>query len=172
MLQAGLLVLAAIVICIVFMYTCKMAWFVYISTPVGKKFLNTFPMKAQNIIDILNRELIFFSIQLTLKAFIICLAISALCQVFHMARYFYQPRGFVMKIILWGLPLTAIVAIHIQDAFGLKQLGPAYIVALVPTLCVFSGCFKFAYELLPEIGTLIEKTYQIITQTIQAKFPK
>ena len=77
-----------------------------------------------------------------------------------------------MKIILWGLPLAAIVAIHIQDAFGIQQLGLAYVVALVPTLCLFSGCFKFTYELLPEIGTLIEKTIQIATQVIQAKFPK
>ena len=170
--QAGLLVLATTIICIVFMYMCKMTWSVYIATPVGKKFLNMFPVKAQNIVDILNRELIFFSIQLTLKAFIICLVTSALCQVFHIARYLYQPRGFVMKVILWGLPLTALVAIHIQDAFGLKQLGPAYVVALVPTLCVFSGCFKFTYELLPEIGALIEKSIQIATQAIQAKFPK
>jgi len=172
MIQAGLLVLATTIICIVFMYMCKMTWSVYIATAVGKKFLNMFPVKAQNIVDILSRELIFFAIQLTFKAFIICLVISALCQVFHIARYLYLPRGFVMKIILWGLPLTAIVAIHIQDAFGLQQPGLAYVVALVPTLCIFSGCFKFTYELLPEIGTLIAKTIQIATQAIQTRFPK
>lgn len=172
MIQAGLLVLATAVICIVFMYLCKMTWSVYIATPVGKKFLNMFPVKAQNIVDILNRELIFFAIQVTLKAFIICLVISALCQVFHIARYFYMPRGFVMKIILWGLPLTAVVAIHIRYALELQQFDLAYVAALVPTLCVFSGCFKFAYELLPEIGTLIKKTIQMATQAIQTKFPK
>jgi len=172
MIQAVVLVLAATIICIVFLFMFKMAWYVYIATHVGKKFLSMFPVEAQSIFDILNRNLILFSIQLTLKAFIICLSISAICQVFYIARYFYLPRGFIGKIVLWGLPLTAIVAIHIQLAFGLKPFGLTYVVALVPTLFVFSGCFKFTYELLPEIGTLIKKALQIITRAIQAKFPK
>ncbi len=172
MIQAILLVLITIILCIVFLYVCKMSWHVYISTPLGKKFLELYAVSAQSIVYVLNRELILFSIQLTLEAFTICLAISAICQVSHITRYFYLPRGFIGKIVLWGLPLTAIVAIHIQLVFGVKQFGLTYVVALVPTLCVFSGCFKFTYELLPEIGTLIEKSLQIITKTIQAKFPK
>ena len=33
-----------------------MAWYVYIATHVGKKFLSMFPVEAQSIFDILNRE--------------------------------------------------------------------------------------------------------------------
>jgi hypothetical protein len=146
-----------------------MSWHLYIYTQVGKRFIELNWVRAQNIVALLDREMISFSIQLTLEAFTVCLTISAVCQVLHITRYFYLPRGLLGKISLWGLPLTAIVAVYIQPALGLQQLGLTYAVALVPTLCVFSGCFKFTYELLPEIGDLMEMALQLITKSGQTK---
>lgn len=159
--QAALLILATAMLSILLIYMLKIAWNAFIYSPAGGKFMQADAVTAQNIADLLSREPIPFAILLSLKAFTICLAVSAVCHFFHIARLLYLPRQLLGKVILWGLPLTALVAVYIQSDFGFKQFGLIYFVALVPTLSVFSGCFKFAYQLLPEIGDLLQKIKQM-----------
>jgi len=155
LIQAVLLIIITFILYTLVLYLCKISWNVYVETHIGEKYLQMYPATSQSIFDLLNRNLIQFSMQMTSAAFSICLVISALCQVFHIARYFYLPRGFFGKILLWGLPLAAVVAFRIRPVFGFHPFGFAYVVSIVPALCVFSGCFHFTYELLPEIGDLL-----------------
>ena len=170
--HAILLVSATSILFIVLMYMGKMLWYFYIHTPGGRKFIELYSVRAQSIVALLNREMISFSIHLTLEVFTVCLVISAVCQVLHIARYFYVPRAWFGKISFWGLPLTAVVAFHIHPGLGVQQFGLTYAVALLPTLCVFSGCFRFTYELLPEIGDLTGRALGLIARSAQARLPE
>ena len=105
--------------------------------------------------------------EVSIAAFTICMLISAICQLFYIARYLYLSRSFFGKIVIWGLPLAAAVATHIQPIYGFEEWRTAYAVAFLPTLCVFGGCFKFTRELLPEIGDLIRKVPLISNQIIK-----
>ena len=138
----------------VLLYLSKMIWNLYLSTPMGKQFFFSFEERAQIITDIIDKDAVYFSIELTITAFIICLLISVISQILYIARYLYHSRGLFGKIILWALPMTAVVAIYIQSVYEFGNWITAYAASLVPTLCLFSGCFKFSSELLPEIGSL------------------
>lgn len=172
MIQTILLLFITAVVNIGLLYLCKMLWYIYISTPIGQQFVTISAGTSQVIFDILSRDFVSLSIKVTIAAFTICMLISAICQVLHIARYLYLPRGFFGKIALWGFPLTAVVATHIRDTEGFEYWSIAYAAALVPTLCIFTGCFKFTYELLPEIGDLIRKAALMSKDMIDFKLPK
>jgi hypothetical protein len=135
---------------------------------VGQRFVSTSTGASQVVLDILRIDILSLSIKITIAAFTNCMLISAICQVLYIARYCYFSRGFFGKIAIWGLPLAAAVATRIQHIYGFEDWTTAYAVAFVPTLCVFSGCFKFTRELLPEIGDLIRKVSLISNQIIKA----
>ncbi|MEE8399681.1 MAG: hypothetical protein V3S89_11795 [Desulfobacterales bacterium] len=159
--QAALLLLVTAALCIILLYMIKISWNTFIYSPVGGKFVQMEPETARNIVGLFSREIVPFSIYLAIRAFAICLAVSAVCQLLHIARYFYLPRELFGRVILWGFPLAALVAAYIRTEVGFQQFGLIYLVALIPTLCVFSGCFKFAYELVPEAGELLQRVKQI-----------
>ena len=167
MIRAILLLFTTIAVSIGLLYFCEMLWYIYILTPVGKRFVTMSTGTSQVIFKILRIDFVSMSIEVTIAAFTICMLISAICQVLYIARYLYLPRSFFGKIALWGLPLAAAVATRIQHIYGFEDWSTAYAVAFVPTLCVFAGCFKFTSELLPEIGDLIRKAALISKQIIK-----
>ncbi|MBN1931730.1 MAG: hypothetical protein JW786_09010 [Desulfobacterales bacterium] len=154
----------------VFFYLSKMLWYLYITVPVGQRYVEMYAEKAQIIGDIFNRNLLSFACEITLSAFKICLAIGAFSQFFHLTRFFYLPGGFLYKIILWGLPLTATVAMHLQYLYEFEQFNLLYGLSIIPTLCVFTQCFEFTYELLPEAGHLISQALYTAKNIIPLKF--
>ena len=170
--QALLLLIATVFLDIVLLYLCKILWRVYIITPVGSTYVEVFTEKAETISHILNKDFIGFSIEVTLFAFGVCMMISGLCRLFHIARYLYLPRGFFGKIGFWGLPLTVAVAEYIQPVYDIKELKIAYIVAFVPTLCIFTSCFRFTTIMLPEIGDIINKGIKVKNNFVRLGLPK
>ncbi len=64
--------------------------------------------------------------------------ISGLGRFFYIWRFFYDPRGLIGKLALWGLPLTAIVSIFMNDQLGFKNWAAVIPITIVPTLCVFT----------------------------------
>jgi len=145
-----------------FLYACSLAWTFYIATPVGERFVTRFASRAQVIVDLLDRISVIFSLQLTVTAFVVCLAISAISRVFHIARRVYEPRSLFGKILVCGIPLTAVVAICIRSYLNMENWAAAYFVAFVPTMCLFTTCFNAARELLPEIGEFIKKAVPFV----------
>ena len=167
MIRAILLLLITAAVNMVLLYFFKMLWYTYVLTPVGQRFVTTSTETSQVILDILRIDFLSLSIKVTIAAFTICMLISTICQLFYIARYLYLSRSFFGKIVIWGLPLAAAVATHIQPIYGFEEWRTAYAVAFLPTLCVFGGCFKFTRELLPEIGDLIRKVPLISNQIIK-----
>jgi hypothetical protein len=126
----------------------------------GKKFIILHPEATSVISNILNNDIIEHSIHSTFSAFTICLIICAICQVTYIARYLYNPQSILVKLWFWGMPLTAVVSIYINAQIQLAHWSYTMPLTIVPTLCVFTYCFKFTDTLLPEFGDIIMKISQ------------
>jgi len=152
-------VLSAVVI---FFY--EVLWQIYQQTYKGQKFIMLYPEIHAYISNFMKKDLIEAAIQTTVAAFTISLAIAAVCQTAYISRYLYIPLGLFTRILFWGMPLTVIVSMHINDRLGFTHWSHTIPLAIVPTLCVFTNCFKFTNALLPEIGDVIVKTFQFLKE--------
>ena len=153
-----LLLLCSILLTTVVLYLCQMAWYAYTDTPIGQRFIVSFPQKARIIIAILEKNFLNLSIQMTVSAFVVCITIGVVFQLFHIIRYLFIPFGIFKKFVFWGLPLTVAVAEYAQYQHGFYPWQSAYLLSFIPTMCLFASCLNFANELLPEIGDLIRRS--------------
>ena len=138
--QAAFLVLCTACAVAVLLYLCRAFWMLYTVTPAGKIFLKKIVHNKQIILEVLNQNFITFSLEITIAAFLVCLVLTAFFQFVLIARYFYFPRRFLGKTFFWGFCMTAAVATDFQSRFEFDKWDTAFIVALVPTLCVVPGC--------------------------------
>ena len=140
---------------IIVLYFYNILWHLYRLTYIGRQFVNLQPQQAQMITAIIGQNIASLSLYTTLTAFVICMIVSAGCQVFYLSRFLYQSRGKIGKLILWGLPLTALVSVYANNRLRFDSWMSVIPIAIVPTLCVFTYCFKFSQDLLPEVGDVI-----------------
>ena len=150
-----LLLLTTALITAGFFYICKLFWNAYILTPVGKQYSAVFTENSQVIFEILSRNSISFSIELTLQTFYVCFTICTACQFFSLARFFYLPREFFGRLCFWGLPMAVVVAIYLRPIYGFAEWEMALFLSVVPTLIMFTGCFRFTGLLFPELFDII-----------------
>jgi hypothetical protein len=152
-----LLLLVTIPINAALLYFYRSMWHLYQMTYVGQQYEGYFSEKALIISNLLSCNPIILSFDFTMAALVICMGIAVLCQVFHLSRYFYYSRDFWGKLLVWGSILTAAVAWHLDDVYVFHDFSMACFFALVPTLCLFDGCFDGANILVPEMGDVIRK---------------
>jgi hypothetical protein len=155
-----LLLISTAVLSLVVLYFYSILWHIFRMTYSGKKFIMLHPEATSVISNILTNDIIEHSIHSTFSAFIICLIIGAMCQVSYITRYLYYPQNTITKILFWGMPLTAVVSIYINAQIQLAHWSYTMPLTIVPTLCVFTYCFKFTDTLLPEFGDMIMKISQ------------
>ena len=144
------------VVYIGFLYACKIMWVFYSSTPVGERFNTVFAERTNTILDTLGMISIRFSIEIIIVTLVICLIISAICQLSYISRFLYEPRGLVGRTVLCGLPLTAVVATIVYFLYGVGW-GIAYIIAFIPTMFIFSSCFELTSRALLVARNLFHK---------------
>jgi len=154
--QTILVICITVVVYTGFLYACKIMWLFYSSTPVGERFTKVFVQRTNTILDTLDMISIRFSIEIILITLVICLAISVVCQLFYITRFLYEPRGLVGRTVLWGLPLTAVVATTVYTLYG-GAWGIAYAIAFIPTMCIFSSCFELTSRTLSVARNLFQK---------------
>jgi len=140
-------------------YFYSLLWHILSMTYSGKKFILLHPQANNVISNILNNDLIEMSIHSTFSAFTICIIICAICQLAYITRYLYYPVNIISKLLFWGIPLSIVVSMYINDQFKFEHWSYALPVAVVPTLCVFTYCFKFTESLLPELGDVMAKIF-------------
>jgi hypothetical protein len=157
LLEAGILIVSATALYAVLLYFSKMLWHVYVATDVGQYYLAECPIHAQRTINVLGRNLLEFSLKMSVLAFLVCMALAVVCQLLHISRFLYLNRGMFGRIAICGLPLTVLVAWFAMSEFGLPEWHAAYTYSLVPTLAVFAGCFNLAEKLFPEIGDILKR---------------
>ncbi|HNZ11123.1 MAG TPA: tetratricopeptide repeat protein [Smithellaceae bacterium] len=127
----------------------KYLWIVFASTDVGKKYAEIYIENYRATNDVLNGNIITLAMKQTLISFTISLVAGMALSFLHIIRYVYSNRGFFGRIIMTGLPLTYVVALYTHYSGNFSHMDTAVIVALVPTLCVFTGCFRLAEEYVP-----------------------
>lgn len=149
-----LLIICTAVVCICLLYMAKYLWFIFTASPVGEKYSVLFAESSRTTNDILGRDFIRLAINLTLTSFAICLIIGIICKLFLITRYLYSARGYLVRIIFFGLPLTYIVAFFMRYMGDFSHIDTAFTVAVIPVLCVFGGCFSFADEFVPDLADI------------------
>ena len=150
-----LLIVFTVVAYTFLLYFAKYLWVIFTATDVGQAYAEIYVENYRITNDVLSRGFFSFSINLTLTSFVICLIFGAIFKFLHLIRFFYFNRGFLGRIIFIGLPLTYIVAVYLYYTGNFSHMDTAITVALVPTLCVFAGCFRFADEFVPELVDVI-----------------
>ena len=166
-----LLLLTTAIITAGFFYICKLLWHAYVLTPVGKQYAAVFTENSQVIFKILSSNCISFSIELTLQTFYICFTICAVCQFFSLARLFYLPREFFGRLFFWGFPMAVVVALYLHQIYEFAEWKMALFLSVIPTLIMFTGCFRFTGLLVPELSNIIKKGSVIKKYFITELFP-
>ena len=169
--RAILLLIATAVLSLVVLYFYGLFWHLFHMTYSGKKFIMLHPEANSVISNIVNNDLIEMSIHTTFSAFTICIIICAICRIAYITRYLYYPQNIIAKLLFWGLPLTVVVSMYINDQINLEHWSYALPVTIVPTLCVFTYCFKFTETLLPEFGDVIVIIFQRILKNFSQQLP-
>ena len=150
-----LLIAFTVMIYVALLYFSKYLWIIFTATPVGQSYSSIFQENYRITNDVLNRGIIRLGLDLTLTACAICLIIGAVFKFLHITRYLYSGRGYVGRIIFFGLPLVYVVAVYAHYMGNFSHMDTALTVALVPTLCVFARCFKYADDVIPELADLM-----------------
>lgn len=146
-------------------------WLFYSSSPVGERFSKFFAARTSTIVDTLDMISIRFSIEIIMITFIICLGVTAICQLFYITRLLYEPRGLVGRTVLWGLPLTAVVATIVHSIYG-GEWGIAYAIVFIPTMCIFSPCFELTSRTLLVARNLFHKQGEEIVNLPEYQGPE
>jgi len=154
-----LLLIGTAVLNLIVLHFYNILWHIYRLTHIGRKFIIDQPKLTQLITGIFNDNIIDIAVESTFSAFSICIIICAICQVFYITRYLFNPQNSITKLLLWGLPLTAVVSMYMNDILEFEHWSYTFPLTIVPTLCVFTYCFKFTEDLLPEIGDVFLKIF-------------
>jgi len=172
--EAAILVIIIFLLCYILLYLAEIMWYLYLSTLMGYKFLKLFPERAQTIIEISDLDLLYFSADLTLSVFVFCIVISSICRFLHINHFLYHSRGLFGKLVLWGIPLTAVCAYFIKHRYEFSGWEVTCVVVMIPTYLMFISCFKYTEKILPELGDLIrplipslKKLYRLILSKIR-----
>ena len=115
-------------------------------------------------VEILDEDIVSVSCELTLTAFILCLVIGSICQFVYLARFYQGSKGLLHRFIYWGFPLTIIVSAYFYrwPIYTVEHWSAAYILYFVPTICVYSLCFKISDMLLPELGAVVKAVFKSV----------
>jgi len=129
----------------------KLIWSMYTATQVGQKFSELYPQTAMVIVDIVSEDLFLLAGKLAISAVMTCLIIGVILQFTGLHRILYLSRGRLGRIIFIVAPLWAAIAWQLQNAYGYEDPKTAFLLCVIPTLCVYARCLNYAAELVPEI---------------------
>ena len=142
----------------------SMCWYTYKDTHVGLVFVKKLGNNYGFLAEIIQKDLVQVSFQLTLSAFVFCIIICSACQFFYIGRFFRGVNGWLGKFMYWGIPLTFIVSAYFYrwPLCPVDSWSAAYILYFAPVMCLYGLCFKVTDKLLPEIGTVIKAVFRAI----------
>jgi len=136
------------------LYIANLSWMLYIETPIGKQFLSLHIIDI-DIIDALRAEnFLVLSLEVVIAVLVVCLVFGAVSQVFLLTRYFYEGRGLLYHLTVWGIPCVAFTTVAISRTYE-TGLITSFFLGVVPTMALFQACLRFTHVLLPELSTAI-----------------
>ncbi|HMA66579.1 MAG TPA: hypothetical protein VKO20_02060 [Desulfosalsimonadaceae bacterium] len=162
LLEAVFLLLAIWALSFILLFVADLFWHLYLETMMGREFCLSFPKRAEQIEQLLDKDLMVLSGRITLSAFFVSLAIAAVGRVTHINRHFYMSLGIIGKLAYWGLPVTAVTAYYIHKEYAVSQdFGLTLLMAAIPTYCLFMSCFYYTEKLLPEAEDVLGFGYRL-----------
>jgi len=123
----------------------RMLWALYRETEVGHRFQAGNEPVFNAINGLIHQNPLLFSCSISYGVAKICLLIAFISQLFLLKRWFYDPRGSIGRILLWGLPCSFITALYLQGPF----VNVMFAFCLLPCLALFTYCFKFVSQVVP-----------------------
>jgi hypothetical protein len=128
----------------------KAMWHLYLQTPVGHRFAsNASLLSNYTVAQLLSKDLVLFSLEVTATTLIACLMLSAICQLLAIRRLFYEGRGLANRI-MWLL-LFMTVSAYILTGRSQLDFPIAIGLCLLPSMCMFATCLTVSDRLLPEL---------------------
>ncbi|MCP4686839.1 MAG: hypothetical protein GY859_02250 [Desulfobacterales bacterium] len=137
------------------LFLFEILWNVFQNTHIGQQYAIMHDGDLPFLTFLLEANIPFFCAELTICAFAICMTVSGVCRVFEITQYFYDSRGVMGQIGFWGLPLAAILSMLVQSIYNMEDSMTAMTFAAIPTLAIFRQCFRFSYELFPEVSDIL-----------------
>lgn len=92
LIQLGILLSITAVLSMGFMYFINMFWELYAYTPMGQQFLDMYHGISLAVSDLLELDVVTFSMEVAVSTFIFCLLVSTVSQMVYILRYLYLPR--------------------------------------------------------------------------------
>jgi hypothetical protein len=154
---------ATMVISMAVLSFIKAMWHLYLQTPVGHKFAsNACLLSNYTLAQLLSKDLMFFSIEISVTTIIACLLLSAICQLLAVRRLFYEGRGLANRI-MWLMVFMTFSA-DILTSRSQLDFSVAVGLCMVPTMCLFATCLAVSERLLPKLtpAALLELTRKFI----------
>jgi hypothetical protein len=105
MIRSILLLIGTVVLNLIVLYFYNILWHILRMTYSGQRYILRHPKFAQLVSDLLSNDITEIAIETTFSAFLICSIICAVCQVFHIARYLFNPQSSIVKLLGWGARL-------------------------------------------------------------------
>ncbi len=146
-----------------------MLWFVYTATPVGQYYLASAGTHAQSLQYLAQLDLMLLGWQATVTAVCICLIAGAVGRFSQLVRFFHDPFGLPVKLVLWGLPLAGAAAWAISRNDEMISIEIAWLIVLVPTVLMVNRSIQLSKLMVPELSTFFglsaggfEKTYHLL----------
>jgi hypothetical protein len=155
--EATLLLTATWLLCTFLLYAAFLLWKLYNQTPMGNEFSVSFPVRVATINEIFSYQASHLAAKVTLSAFGMCMALAAIGQIFHVNRCLFYSRNVLERVLFWGPGLTAAGGYYLYyTEYSFSSWEIIAIVVAVPTFCLFSNCYDYAAQLLPEIGDVLQ----------------
>jgi hypothetical protein len=141
----------------------KALWYLYLETPVGRKYTAKFSVLTTHVMsELVRKDLVLFSLEITACALITCLMVSATIQLLAVRRYFYEGRGLTNRMV-WIALFSAGSAFNLANISQIEW-STAVAISILPSLCLFASCLAIAAKLLPELT--IVGTFKITKRLI------
>lgn len=149
-----------------FLYSIKLLWLAYQSSPVGQKYTQLFIERSYSISEFLLQNMLDVSTQITWISFSTCFFICCLLRFFHVTTLLYNSRRLMIKVLLFGLPLSLISGWNLYQTSTDIAFHQGVILTLLPTLFLFQKCFWGTTQLIPEFRDLLGTLKKIFYQSI------
>lgn len=157
-----------------FLYSIKVLWIAYQSSPVGQQYTQFFIERSYLISEFLSQNMLGVSTQITWISFSTCFLICCLLRFFHVTTLLYNSRRLMIKLLLFGLPLSLISGWNMYQTSTDIAFKQGVILTLLPTLFLFQKCFWATTQLIPEFGDLFwdfKKNVIIVKKIFKKKDP-
>ncbi|MEJ2153885.1 MAG: hypothetical protein P8X96_00965 [Desulfobacteraceae bacterium] len=154
--ECVVLVISAYVLELASLFLARYLWYILSHTSVGKfyqEFNTGHTAVIEKILSIEATDLFFNVILLVLLANLI---LGLVAQLTHICRWYLDTSGFIIKA-LWILLSTLGTAWIISKGPLTPSLFLAFMLTLLPTVCLLECCLKLARTIIPEIGTAVSK---------------